>query len=140
MNENDGCWHDHPIIFFDGYCILCSSAVIFIIKRDYRQRFVFSTLQSLFAKKTLDEKGHNPAYPESLILYEKGQIFMFSTAVLKIVQHLRFPWNLLFIFMFIPRPIRDRIYRWFADKRYRWFGRKDSCFIPTSDITDRFIL
>lgn len=44
----------NAIIFFDGLCNFCNSSVNFIIKRDRKNYFKFSSLQSEFAKNFLE--------------------------------------------------------------------------------------
>ena len=44
---------NHPVIFFDGVCNLCNGAVRTVIKLDSKRHFRFSSLQSDFAKTTL---------------------------------------------------------------------------------------
>jgi predicted DCC family thiol-disulfide oxidoreductase YuxK len=43
------------------------------------------------------------------------------------------------IFMLVPRPVRDWIYDFVARHRYRWFGKRDVCMVPTSEIRARFL-
>jgi len=35
--------------------------------------------------------------------------------------------------------LADRIYDYIGARRYRWFGKKDACWIPTAELTARFI-
>lgn len=128
------------VILFDGVCNLCSSSVQFIIERDPKAKFHFASLQSDRAKALLKEMG----YPQSetltsIVLLEKGKYFEESTAALKIAGQLSFPWNLLVVFLIVPRFLRDPLYRWIARNRYQWFGKSETCFIPTSEYKSRFI-
>jgi len=77
--------------------------------------------------------------PETLLLLDDGQIYERSSAVLRIVSHLRFPWNLLGVLRIIPRPIRDAIYGLIARNRYRWFGKQDTCLLPRAEWKSRFL-
>jgi predicted DCC family thiol-disulfide oxidoreductase YuxK len=40
----------------------------------------------------------------------------------------------------MPKPVRDRIYRWLARNRYRWFGRREQCFVPSAADRDLFLV
>jgi predicted DCC family thiol-disulfide oxidoreductase YuxK len=40
---------------------------------------------------------------------------------------------------FIPRPLRDLVYRFIARHRYRWFGKTESCWLPTPELRGRFL-
>ncbi|MBD1372806.1 thiol-disulfide oxidoreductase DCC family protein [Hazenella sp. IB182357] len=126
-----------PVVFFDGVCNLCNHSVQFIISRDPNGQFYFASLQSDFAKKHLPEKMTEEL--NSMIFWEQGKYYDRSTAILKVAQKLGYPWKLLYVFYFIPRPIRDAVYAWIAKNRYRWFGRKDQCMLPTPDLKKRFI-
>jgi predicted DCC family thiol-disulfide oxidoreductase YuxK len=66
-------------------------------------------------------------------------VYRRSTAVLRIARGLGFPWNLATVFLIVPRPIRDAVYRWVARNRYRWFGKKDTCRLPSPEERARFL-
>ncbi len=126
----------HPkIILFDGVCNLCNAAVKFIIKRDPQAVFKFASLQSEVANKYLqssDEMG-------SVILIAGDHIYKESEAALKIARQLSGGWPLFYVFIIIPRPIRDSVYKVIARNRYKWFGKKDHCMVPTEDLKVRFL-
>jgi len=46
------------IVFYDGYCVLCSRSIDFILSRDSLATFRFASLQSDFAQSTLPERGY----------------------------------------------------------------------------------
>jgi predicted DCC family thiol-disulfide oxidoreductase YuxK len=126
-------------ILFDGHCNLCHGAVVFIIRRDRRAYFKFASLQSSFAQQCLKNAGIDPAALESIILVEEGSLYDRSTAALRIARRLNRLWPCLYLFIIIPRPLRDAVYNWIARNRYRWFGRQEECLVPEADINDRFI-
>ena len=132
--------HSHPIILFDGVCNLCNSAVNFVIDRDKNSRFKFASLQSdegiSLLKKygLLDESG-----VQSIVLLEKGKAYQKSDAALRISKKMDSAWPLFFLFIIIPRFIRDAVYNVIARNRYKWFGKLDSCRIPTPDLSHRFL-
>jgi len=127
------------IVLFDGYCNLCHRSVLFIIKRDRTGRFKFVSLQSEPGRQLLSGAGGDPASLETMILLEDGLLYDRSTAALRICRKLDGPWPLLFIFIIIPRPVRDMVYRWIARNRYRWFGRKEECLVPSEELKSRFL-
>ena len=47
---------DH-IVFYDGYCVLCSKSIDFILSRDILAAFQFASLQSDFAQRVLPERA-----------------------------------------------------------------------------------
>ncbi len=68
-----------------------------------------------------------------------GQGLTQSDAGLAIVRSLRFPWSALAVLRFVPRPVRDAVYRMVARNRYRWFGHKPACFVPPAASRHRFV-
>jgi len=65
--------------------------------------------------------------------------FLNRTAALKIANNLNGFIKILYIFIIIPKPLRDYIYDFIAKNRYKWFGKKSSCMIPTKEFSDRFL-
>ena len=45
------------IIVFDGVCNLCNSAIQFVIKRDKKKQFFYTSLQGDLGKKLLAERN-----------------------------------------------------------------------------------
>lgn len=127
------------VILFDGVCHLCQGAVKFIIKRDPRGIFHFASLQSAAADRLLEGKTPEGGFLNTIVLVEDGVHYTRSTAALRIARRLRFPWPLMYLFIVIPRPLRDAVYGWIAANRYRWFGKDDACMMPTPDIRKRFL-
>ena len=129
----------HPVIFFDGVCNLCTGSVLFIIKRDPEAIFRFASLQSDAAKELLEGKDVDVRKMESLILLKNGRIYRRSRAALEIARQLTGLWPLFYAFIIIPGPVRDVVYNWVAGNRYSWFGKKDQCMVPTPELSSRFI-
>jgi predicted DCC family thiol-disulfide oxidoreductase YuxK len=74
-----------------------------------------------------------------MVLIEDGQLFSRSTASLRIAGRLPFPWRLAAVFLVVPRPIRDGVYRVVAALRHRIAGRSNACEIPPLEIRERMI-
>ena len=127
------------MILFDGVCNLCNGFVQFVIERDLDSRFQFGALQSAAARRVLDQHHASSPLPDSVVLVEEGRVFTGSTAALRIVRRLRFPWPLAASLLLIPRPLRDWIYAGVARRRYRWFGKREHCMVPTPALQSRFI-
>jgi predicted DCC family thiol-disulfide oxidoreductase YuxK len=127
------------VVIFDGYCNLCNSSVDFIMRRDPKAHFLFTANQHESGKKILTEQGKNPEEVHTIYLLEGGQLYEKSTAALRIARRLRFPWNLLYVGVILPRFIRNPIYDFIARNRYRWLGKKDTCRMPTAEERARFL-
>lgn len=127
---------EKPVILFDGVCNLCNGAVNFVIDRDPDSRFLFAPLQSQYAKDHIPAELHAV---DSILLFEKGRVYVKSDAALRIARRLKGWPHFLWYFIFIPRFFRDWVYDMIAANRYRWFGKKDACRLPTPELTSRFI-
>ena len=125
------------IILFDGVCNLCNSSVQFIIKHDLKAHFYFSSQQSEFGKKLI-EKYHLEEV-DSIILIANERVYLYSDAILEVTKELEGWLKNLYIFRFIPKIIRDKIYKLIAKYRYAIFGRKESCILPSKEIESRFL-
>lgn len=127
------------IVLFDGVCNFCDSTVNFIIRNDRRGYFRFTPLQSDAGARLQAEHGFDPSRLDTFIVIERGKAYDRSTAVLRIARRLGGGYPLAYVFIAVPRPIRDFFYSFFAARRYRWFGRKDECMVPHDDVRARFL-
>lgn len=117
------------IIFFDGVCNLCNASVQRVLKNDRSQYFRFAALQGNYAQTFFEQHAFS-GKQDSIILYEKGKFYLYSTAVLRIAGKLRFPYPLLKVCFLFPTFLRDPVYRFVARNRYTWFGKRASCMLP----------
>ena len=131
--------HEH-LILFDGVCNLCNSTVLFIIKRDRKKRFVFTPLQSPAGEKIISQVNLNQINQSTVVYVRKDVVYLKSTAILSILKDLGGGWNLFYILIIIPPCIRDLVYDIIAKYRYRVFGKRESCMVPTLEISERFLL
>ena len=125
------------IILFDGVCNLCNSSVQFIIKHDPNAHFYFISQQSKMGKKLI-QQYHLEEY-DSIILITDKSLYLYSDAILEVVKELEGGLKLLYIFRFIPKFFRNKIYQLIAKYRYRIFGKKESCMLPSKEIESRFL-
>jgi predicted DCC family thiol-disulfide oxidoreductase YuxK len=127
------------VIFFDGVCNLCNGAVQFVITHDKNEYFKFAALQSDFAQAMLPDLNLKVKRGDSFILVENGKVFEQSTAALRVAKKLGGLWPLLYGFIIVPPLIRNAVYRFIAHNRYKWFGKRESCWIPTPALRNRFL-
>jgi predicted DCC family thiol-disulfide oxidoreductase YuxK len=129
------------LILFDGVCNLCNASVQYVIKRDKKDIFMFAPLQSRIGDEIINIYNIDTSKTDSILLFEHDKGISYkSTAGLKIASKLRFPTNLLIVFLIVPSFIRNWFYGFIARNRYKWFGKKDECMIPTPEISSRFII
>lgn len=133
-------WARHErVIVFDGVCNWCNAWVNFTIDHDPQGKFKLGTLQSEQAKQILQELQLSTEVFETFLLLERTHVFTKSTAVLRIARHLSGLWPLLYLFIVIPRPLRDAIYDIVARNRYKLMGKAETCRVPTPDERARFV-
>ena len=131
---------DKQLILFDGVCNLCIGSVQYIIKRDKKDRFRFTPIQSEVGQYIIEKYRIDTVKRDSVILYSgKFGIFYKSSAALRIASCLGFPTNILIIFLVVPQIIRDWVYDFIAKNRYKWFGKRENCMTPTPEIQSKFI-
>ena len=116
---------------------MCHSWVKRIIRWDKKKIFRFAPLESETAKKLL-----TPILPEyikedTIIYYDEGRIYMRSNAAIQILEDLGY--NLLALSKFVPKKLRDNVYRWVANRRYKYGPRYNSCPLPPVEWRDRFM-
>lgn len=126
------------IILFDGTCAFCERSVRFIATRD-NGYFKFGASQNPGGRALLAKHGTSREATRSLILIEGDEISLRSTAVLKIARRMTAPWRWASVFLLVPGPIRDAVYRVVAAIRHRIAGQSNACEIPPPEIRQRLI-
>ncbi|KAA3645404.1 MAG: thiol-disulfide oxidoreductase DCC family protein [Chloroflexi bacterium] len=129
----------NPVILFDGVCNLCNGAVRFMLPRDPDGVLRFASLQSDYGQSQLASFDLPQDDFDSFVLVEGERHYTRSTAALRALGYLNFPWNLARFLIFVPRFIRDVVYDWVARNRYAWFGVVDVCPLPTPEQQARFL-
>jgi len=127
------------IIFYDGYCVICSRFIRQLIKLDKNRKYSFASISSSLSEKFLSSKIDKEQVGKFIILYSGDKVYKKSDAVIKIFTGFGggfFLFNLLRVF---PKILRDFVYDVFASYRYRLFGKLKQCDIPSKEIVDRFI-
>ena len=128
------------IILFDGVCNLCNSAINFVIERDKKKQFRYTSLQGDLGKQLLAERKIDPLKIDSIILIDPNLAYYHkSSAALEISKGLTRGYPLMSIFLIIPTPIRDWVYDYIAKNRYKWFGKKETCRLATPEEKDLFL-
>jgi predicted DCC family thiol-disulfide oxidoreductase YuxK len=128
------------IIVFDGVCNFCNFWVNFLLERDRKNIFLFTALQSDAAKSLLKKYNRSPNDIDTFLLITDKGCFDRSTAGLLVAKELGGMWKLLYVFMIIPKFIRDPFYNLIAKNRYKFFGKNEACRIPTADERDKFLV
>jgi predicted DCC family thiol-disulfide oxidoreductase YuxK len=130
---------NHSVILFDGVCNLCNKAVQFVIKRDKKDLFRFTSLQSETGQAYLKQFNLPTSELSSFVLIENDKAYTQSTGALIVAEKLTGVWPLLYCFIIIPPFIRNTIYNYIATHRYQWFGKQNECWLPSPTLKNKFL-
>lgn len=127
---------DKAIVFFDGVCNLCNRFIQFVIKKEKKDYFRFSALSTELGQSIINQ---NRIKDDSIILFENGKIYTQSDAVLRIYRHLLGFYPILYYSIYFPKFIRNAFYKIIAKNRYHLLGRRNECWLPTSELIQKFL-
>jgi len=130
---------DQPVIFFDGVCNLCNTAVQFVIKKDPQGLFKFCSLQSPAASRLLQNHDFEKPDFNSFILLVNNKIYTRSSAALRVARKLNSAYSFLYGFIIVPPFIRNWVYDFISANRYKWFGKREECMVPDECLRHRFL-
>lgn len=130
------------ILLFDGKCILCNHYVEWILAKDKKDSFRFSAQQLDQGKRILETFSLPNNLSTIALLTPNGKTYLYSDVPLEIMRILGGRYAVLYPLKYIPKFIRDGIYRWVAKNRYKWFGVKndeEACMLPEPNIRHKFL-
>ena len=130
---------DHPIILFDGHCVLCSGWANFVLRHDHGGKYRLLAAQSTLGRALYIHFGLDPDEYQTNILLADGIPWLKSEGSIRMAEGLGFPWSLVAVFRVLPLPVRDWLYGLLARHRFRLFGRRETCYAPTGAFRDRFL-
>jgi predicted DCC family thiol-disulfide oxidoreductase YuxK len=128
------------VMVFDGVCHLCSGFVRLALRFDRNQEIRFAPIQSAFGRRLAESHGVDPDDPLTFLFFDRGRALVASDGVIAMLRRFPAPLRYLAIVAWVPRRLRDLVYRVVARNRYRLFGRRGACFIPTARDATRFML
>ncbi len=125
------------IILYDGNCGFCNYWIQWILNKDKKNQFLFSSLQSPFSGEFLNENGLQTHDFNSIIFISNGTVYKKMFAIIEIGKLIG-KYNILLLFLrVLPNPILDFIYDAIARNRYRIM--RQQCLIPTTTQKNKFI-
>jgi predicted DCC family thiol-disulfide oxidoreductase YuxK len=132
--------NESPVLLFDGVCNLCNGTVQWIIERDPEGKIKFASLQSGVGRTLLQQHGLPVDQLNSVVLIDKGKVYLRSDATLQLLYLLGGWWAVLSLKLWVvPRFVLNAVYDYIARNRYRWFGKKDQCMMPSPALKARFL-
>lgn len=127
------------ILFFDGECVMCNGIVKWLFAIDRGDALTFASLHGETAAQMREAHPDFPHDLDSFVFWDDGEIRVRSRAAFYAARLLKFPWNLGYLFRFIPRFITDPVYRFVARNRFDWFGKTETCWLPPAEAQHRFL-
>ena len=126
------------VLFFDGECAFCSKSVRQVVRFDKRGLVSFAPLQGELSR----EKGFTKYAAEEggtmvLLRESDGKVFMLSDGLIELSRIFGGWWRIFTLARFIPKPLRDQVYRCIARNRYRFMGKSDACSLPDPAVLKR---
>ncbi|MBV6472469.1 MAG: hypothetical protein JPMHGGIA_00725 [Saprospiraceae bacterium] len=129
-SSKNGTW-----VFYDGECLLCSSLYRWFSLRTGKSVLRWETLSRW--KRGVVSPGfpYPSGQPDSLLLIRGNQLYRESDAALELFGLLGGTWRSVLLLRYVPRPLRDAVYRWIARNRHRLVTPGKTCSLPdcTSD-------
>ncbi len=130
---------DGDIVFFDGECGLCDTAVRQIMQIDSKRRLRFAPLQGQTATRLLDESLRSPENLKTLVYLDRAQkVWTKSEATLEILKRVGGFWKIASLAKILPVGFRDWFYDRVAERR-RSIIDKANCPVPTEDQRARIL-
>lgn len=133
----------HPVVIFDGVCVLCSDFVRFVLRHERAPTLRFCAGQTPAGRRMVAAARLPPdtASRTIVLVQPDGSALVKSSAVLAVLGHLRWPLSALgALGWLVPTALRDAAYDAVAARRYAWFGRQELCATaPRPELAGRFL-
>ncbi|HCR28950.1 MAG TPA: thiol-disulfide oxidoreductase [Opitutae bacterium] len=127
------------IIFFDGECGFCDTAVRRIMQIDRKRHLRFAPLQGETANRLLSEELRNPENLKTLVHLDVSQkVWTKSEATIEILKRVGGFWKVAALAKILPVGFRDWFYDRVAERR-RSIIDKANCPLPTADQRARIL-
>ena len=129
---------DKFIVFYDGECGFCNYWVQWILERDKKDKFLFSSLQSDFGQKFLNERNLPNKVFDTLYLWKPESFYLSKyQAILRIASELGGVYSLANIGKILPDFIGNQFYNLVSRNRKKL--AENQCFLPSAEQRKKFI-
>lgn len=123
-------------LMFDGVCNLCDGFINFVADGDSERRVKFGAQQK---HGDLLRRVGAPVDLSTVVLIQGDVFYTKSTAALRTLALMDWPFKALSALWLVPAPLRDFGYATVAKYRYKVFGKTAECRVPSGDFRKRFI-
>lgn len=125
-----------PLVIFDGYCVLCSSGVQWMLRRDPDGVSRFAAIQDAIPAALYRHYKLDPKRFDTFMVLVNGIPYTRWRGALAAARAMPGIWRWLGrIGQLVPSFIGDPVYDWVQRNRLRWFGSRETCFVP--DVVQR---
>lgn len=129
-----------PLFIFDGFCVLCSSGVKWMLKRDPEGKTRFIAVQAPLARAIYAHYGLDPDEFDTFLVLKDGIPYLRYRAWLEAAKTMPAPWKWLgFAGHIVPAFIGDFFYDNIQRNRFDWFGKRETCLVPDAKAAARFL-
>lgn len=137
--DKDGADVTGPLAVMDGACGLCAFGAQMIDRLDRSGEIRIVTIQTDLGRRLLARHGLDAQDPESWLFIEDGVAHEGFDAMMRVGIRSGGWGHLLGGAAVVPKPLRDRLYRFIARNRFAVFGRKRMCDLPSASLRARLI-
>lgn len=129
-----------PLFIFDGFCVLCSEGVKWMLARDPKGTTRFVTVQSPLARAIYVHYGLDPDDFDTFLVLKNGVPYLRYRGWLEALKTMPVPWRWLgFAGRIVPTFIGNAIYDVIQKNRFDWFGKRTTCLAPDAAMSARFL-
>ena len=124
------------IVVFDGYCVMCSKYVLWLMQRNKIKNIYFTHFESRFIK---DNYPYLKLGNTVFVINENEEILVRSKAIKHCINQTDLNFISKFLFNLIPSFLLDIFYMVISKIRYKIFGKKQTCSYPNQLISERIL-
>ncbi len=129
-----------PLLIFDGKCVLCSSGVQWMLKRDPEGETKFAAIQDEIPRALYAHYGLDADQFDTFMVLADGRPHLRWAGAIAAARTLPAPWVWLGqAGRIVPGFIGDAVYDFVQRNRIGWFGRRETCFVPPETARRRFL-
>ena len=108
-----------PILFYDGNCAMCNSLVVWLLDKELDVPLRYAPLEGSTAEGELTRRLPDYKKLDTVVLLMEEEAFIRSEAALKLGAFIPGYRTLSIFLSFVPRFIRDAVYKMVARNRQR---------------------
>lgn len=128
------------LIIFDGLCVMCSTGVGWMLRRDPDGTSRFAAIQQPLPRALYAHYGLDAETFDTFMVLDAGLPHVKWRGLLAAARTMPQPWRALGTFgRLVPAFAGDVVYDWLQRNRIRWFGARARCLVPDASERARFL-